>query len=47
MNAKKKFHFASHDHSKYDYPQGIIISETRNPKNRDPKKLTRNYLEKN
>ena len=32
MNAKK-FHFASHDHSKYDYLEGIIISvlPTRNP----------------
>ena len=21
---QKKFHFASHDHSKYDYPENII-----------------------
>ena len=30
---QKKFHFASHDHSKYDYLEGIIISvlPTRNP----------------
>ena len=30
---QKKFHFASHDHSKYDYLKRIIISvlPTRNP----------------